>query len=48
VKDDAIPRQVRQIGESFNTVLAYRNPMEQIVFENYTKTRSLLQSPRSG
>jgi hypothetical protein len=46
VKGDAIPREVRQIGESFNTVLAYRNPMEQIVFENYTKTRSLLPTLR--
>lgn len=46
VKGDAIPPEVRQIGESFNTVLAYRNPMQQIVFENYTETRSLLQTLR--
>ena len=26
VKGDAIPAEVRQIGESFNTVLAYRDP----------------------
>ena len=42
VKGDAIPAGVRQIGESFNTVLAYRNPTQQIVFENYMKVRSLL------
>ena len=27
VKGDAVPAQVRAIGESFNTVLAYRNPL---------------------
>ena len=42
VKGDAIPAGVRQIGESFNTVLAYRNPMQQIVYENYMKVRALL------
>ena len=42
VKGDAIPAGVRQIGESFNTVLAYRNPTRQIVFENYMKVRELL------
>jgi hypothetical protein len=42
VKGDAVPAGVRQIGESFNTVLAYRNPTRQIVFENYMKVRSLL------
>ncbi|WP_354084975.1 hypothetical protein [Bradyrhizobium sp. S3.3.6] len=35
IKGDAIPAQVRQIGASFNTVLAYRNPTLQIVYENY-------------
>ena len=42
VKGDAIPAGVRQIGESFNTVLAYRNPTRQIVYENYTEVRELL------
>ena len=42
VKGDAIPAEVRQIGESFNTVLAYRNPMEPIVYENYMKVRANL------
>ncbi len=44
VKGDAIPAGVRQIGESFNTVLAYRNPTRQIVFENYMKVRGLLET----
>ena len=42
VKGDAIPAEVRQIGESFNTVLAYRNPLQQIVYENYMNVRELL------
>ena len=42
VKGDAIPAGVRQIGESFNTVLAYRNPMEPIVYDNYMKVRANL------
>ena len=42
VKGEAIPLGVRQIGESFNTVLAYRNPTRQIVYENYMKVRELL------
>ena len=42
VKGDAIPAEVRQIGESFNTVLAYRNPMEPIVYEHYMKVRAKL------
>jgi cytochrome P450 len=44
VKGEAIPPEVRQIGESFNTVLAFRNPMQQIVYENYTKVRALLDT----
>lgn len=42
VKGDAIPPKVRQIGESFNTVLAYRDPTQQIVYENYMTVRALL------
>ena len=41
VKGDSVPSNVRQIGESFNTVLAYRNPTRQIVFEHYMKVREL-------
>ena len=44
VKGDAIPAEVRQIGESFNTVLAFRNPLQPIVYENYMKVRALLDS----
>jgi cytochrome P450 len=40
VKGDAIPARVRQIGESFNTVLAYRDPTQKIVYEHYMKVRS--------
>jgi hypothetical protein len=39
VKGDAIPREVRQIGESFNTVLAYRDPTQGIVYDNYLTVR---------
>jgi hypothetical protein len=42
VTGSAVPVEVRQIGESFNTVLAYRDPMQQIVHDNYMKTRALL------
>lgn len=38
----AIPQKVRQIGESFNTVLAYRDPLQQIVYQNYMTVRTLL------
>ena len=41
VKGDAIPAEVREIGESFNTVLAYLNPIEEIVHDNYMKVRAL-------
>jgi len=41
VKGEAVPPQVRTIGESFNTVLAYRNPLQEIVYENYMTVRAL-------
>lgn len=40
VKSDAIPPEVREIGLSFNTVLAYRDPTLEIVRQNYMKVRS--------
>lgn len=43
VKGEAIPKQVRQIGEAFNTVLAYRHPLLPIVYENYMRVRNLLE-----
>jgi cytochrome P450 len=42
VKGEAIPARVRQIGESFNTVLAYRDPTQKIVYDNYMTVRSNL------
>ena len=42
VKGDAIPPQVRTIGESFNTVLAFRDPTQPIVYDNYMTVRALL------
>ncbi|MGO9986246.1 MAG: hypothetical protein ACLPIX_18815 [Rhodomicrobium sp.] len=41
VKGDAIPARVRQIGESFNTVISFRDPRLGIVYENYMKVRAL-------
>jgi hypothetical protein len=41
VKGDAVPPQVRAIGEAFNTVLAYRNPLNEIVYQNYMTVRAL-------
>lgn len=40
VKGSAVPAEIREIGESFNTVLAYLNPTQQIVYENYMKVRA--------
>lgn len=42
VKGEAVPAQIRTIGESFNTVLAYRDPLEEIVYQNYMTVRALL------
>jgi cytochrome P450 len=42
VKGDAIPQRVRQIGDSFNTVLAYRDPTQRVVYDNYMIVRSEL------
>lgn len=47
VKPNDIPREVRQIGESFNTVLAYRDPTQRIVYENYMTVRSNLDFLKS-
>ena len=47
VTGDAIPTQVREIGEAFNTVLAYRNPLLPITFENYMKVRERLDFLKS-
>ena len=47
VTGDDIPFEVRQIGEAFNTVLAYRNPMLPITHDNYMKVRELLDTLKS-
>ena len=41
VRGDDIPEDVRQVGESFNTVLAYVNPILDIVHDNYVRVRTL-------
>jgi hypothetical protein len=42
VKGEAVPPQIRTLGESFNTVLAYRDPTQEIVYQNYMTVRALL------
>ena len=41
VRGDAIPQEVRKIGQSFNTVLAYLIPTQEIVYQNYMQVRTL-------
>jgi hypothetical protein len=41
VKGDEIPAGVRQIGESFNIVLGFRDPLLEVVYDNYMKVRAL-------
>jgi hypothetical protein len=47
VTGDDIPFEVRQIGEAFNTVLAYRNPLLPTTHDNYMKVRELLDLLKS-
>jgi hypothetical protein len=47
VKGEAVPPMIRQIGESFNTVLAYRDPTQKIVYDNYMIVRSNLDLLKS-
>jgi cytochrome P450 len=42
VKGNAIPQRVHDIGQAFNTVLAYRDPTQKIVYENYMNVRENL------
>jgi hypothetical protein len=44
VKGDGVPPEVREIGQSFNTVLAYLIPTQEIVYKNYMKVRDLRNS----
>ena len=41
-----IPREVREIGEAFNTVFAYRDPLLSITYHNYMKVRELQDFPQ--
>jgi hypothetical protein len=41
VRGDEIPAGVRQIGESFNIVLGFRDPLLEVVYDNYMKVRAL-------
>jgi hypothetical protein len=47
VTPEAIPFEVRQIGEAFNTVLAYRNPLLPITHDNYMIVRERLDFLKS-
>ena len=47
VRGQDIPQQVRQIGENFNTVLAYRDPTQKIVYDNYMAVRKNLDFLKS-
>jgi hypothetical protein len=47
VTGDGIPFEVRQIGEAFNTVLAYRNPLLPITHDNYMVVRERLDFLKS-
>jgi hypothetical protein len=40
-KGEALPDWVRQIGQSFNIVISFRDPRLEIVYENYMKVREL-------
>ena len=47
VTGDKIPAEVRQTGASFNAVLAYRDPTQQIVYDNYLIVRKNLDFLKS-
>ena len=42
VRGSDIPDQVREIGASFNAVLAHRDPTQKIVYDNYMAVRERL------
>ncbi|MUG96168.1 hypothetical protein F7734_29040 [Scytonema sp. UIC 10036] len=41
VRGDAIPLASRQVGQSFNTILAYVDPTLDVFYENFMQVRSL-------
>jgi hypothetical protein len=47
VTGEAVPFEVRQIGEAFNTVLAYRNPLLPVTYDNYMIVRERLDFLKS-
>jgi hypothetical protein len=47
VRGAQIPEQVRQIGARFNTVLAFRDPTQKIVYDNYLTVRKNLEFLKS-
>ena len=42
VRGEAIPTRARRFGEALNTVLAYRDPTQNVVYDNYMLVRSNL------
>ncbi|BBY76166.1 hypothetical protein MPRF_30650 [Mycolicibacterium parafortuitum] len=47
VKGADLPDEVRQIGASFNAVLAFRDPTEKVVYDNYMTVRKHLSFLKS-
>jgi hypothetical protein len=47
VQGEAVPQKIRQVGNSFNTVLAYRDPTQKVVYDNYITVRSNLSFLKS-
>ena len=41
VRGDDIPEEVRQIGDSFNAVIGFWDPRQDVVYENYMRVREL-------
>jgi hypothetical protein len=41
VRGDAVPREVREIGDSFVAAIGFWNPSQPVVYENYMRVREL-------
>jgi hypothetical protein len=41
VRGDDIPEEVRQLGDSFNAVIGFWDPRQEVVYENYMRVRAL-------
>lgn len=46
VRGDAIPGEVRDIGNSFNAVIGFWDPRQPVVYENYMRVRELREPLR--